>query len=64
MFQSRKEYVDILQKMYEKLSSVEYEIDKVNPWFIVKIQTGFFLHFIFGGKINADKTNSDDIKKK
>jgi len=63
MFQSRKEYVDILQKMYEKLSSVEYEIDKVNPWFIVKIQTGFFLHFIFGGKINADKTNSDDIKK-
>jgi hypothetical protein len=42
MFQSRKEYVDILQKMYEKLSSVEYEIDKVNPWFIVKIQTGFF----------------------
>jgi hypothetical protein len=22
-----------------------------------------FLHFIFGGKINADKTNSDDIKK-
>lgn len=48
-FTSRADYLAIVDELYKQIF-----FNKPSKWFAIKIQVGFFLHLIYGGKIILD----------
>lgn len=56
MFTSRKEYLDIIVDIEKKLYSKFEFAGKINDWFLIRINLGFFFHLIYG---NINSLNQD-----
>lgn len=65
IFQSRSQYLEVVKELYSELS--KNKAGKKFPWFIIRIQTAYFFHLIYGGKIkvedNQTKINTEKKEK-
>ena len=55
MFETRKDYIDILCQLQETIFPKLKKCWGNNVWFIMQIHIGFYFHYIFGGKIKLEK---------
>lgn len=52
IFQSRSQYLEVVKELYSELS--KNKAGKKFPWFIIRIQTAYFFHLIYGGKLKVE----------
>ncbi|PZU84833.1 MAG: hypothetical protein DI529_10755 [Chryseobacterium sp.] len=66
-FESRKDYISILGDLFLVIKKTIQPLNKkINPWFLIRVQTGYFFHLIYSGKIKfeQDENISFDSKGK
>ncbi len=61
MFKKRVEYINILDELYNRIEPNLKTVYNYNPWYIIKIQVGYYLHLIFNGKIKVDNNNEKKL---
>lgn len=55
IFGSRKDYISVLIDLFHGVKNKLKPLDGiVNPWFLIRIQTGYFFHLIYSGKLQVE----------